>query len=169
MEENSNKDNKDNEEYNELKIELKNTLLILKKYEEQNLKLSDGEKKLKNLLVKKEKEFLEMENKLKEEIKLLNKKILSLEEKNKKISNSGNISLHNHSNSNFFKNPSSLTSYRDDKNANIHSIKNSSQSNRKNSSSSFSASSSIDKIEKYLKNKISNKNISKSKKNNIKY
>ena len=44
IEENS---NKDSEEYNELKLELKNTLLILKKYEEQNLKLSDGEKKLK--------------------------------------------------------------------------------------------------------------------------
>ena len=57
MEENSNKDNKDNEESNELKLELKNTLLILKKYEEQNLKLSDGEKKLKNLLVKKKKNF----------------------------------------------------------------------------------------------------------------
>jgi len=107
-----------------------------------------------------------MENKLKEEIKLLNKKILSFEEKNKKDLNSGNISLHNHSNSNFLKNSSSLTSYRDDKNSNIHSIKNSSQSNRKNCSSSFSTSSSIDKIEKYLKNKISNKNISKSKKNN---
>ena len=53
MEKNSNKDNKDNEEYNELKLVLKNTLLILKKYEEQNLKLSYGEKKLKNLLVKK--------------------------------------------------------------------------------------------------------------------
>ena len=61
LEKNSNKDNKDNEEYNELKLVLKNTLLILKKYEEQNLKLSDGEKKLKNLLVKKEKEFLEKE------------------------------------------------------------------------------------------------------------
>ena len=85
MEENSNKDNKDNEEYNELKIELKNTLLILKKYEEQNLKLSDGEKKLKNLLVKKEKEYLENENKLKEEIKLLNKKYYHLKKKIKKF------------------------------------------------------------------------------------
>ena len=50
--------------------------------------------------------------------------------------------------------------------SNLNSIKNSSQSNRKNSSSSFSVSSSIDKIEKYLKNKISNKYISNGKKTN---
>ena len=167
--ENIKKENKEEKkEKKELQLELKNTLFLLKKYEEQNLNLSNCEKKLKNLLIKKEKEYLENENKLKEEITILNKRILNLEEKNKKNANSGNISLHNYSNPNFFNSikASSLTSYREDKNSNIHYVKNSSQSNRKNSSSSFSASASIDKIEKYLKNKYSKKNISNRKKTN---
>ena len=68
--ENIKKENKEEEkEKKELKLELKNTLFLLKKYEEQNLNLSNCEKKLKNLLIKKEKEYLENENKLKEEIK----------------------------------------------------------------------------------------------------
>ena len=149
-------ENSKDDEMNEIKLELKNNLILLKSYEEQNLKLSNVEKRLKNLLVKKEKEYLDNEKKLKEEIKILNKKIIHYEEKLKKISNLGNVSFNNSSNA--IKPSSSSTAHKEE-NSNVYSGgRSANHSNRKNSSTSLSASSSIDKIERYLKNKILNKN-----------
>ena len=150
--------NDENEEVNKLKLELKNTLTILKSYEEQNLKLSNGEKKLKTLYIKKEKQYLENEKKLKDEIKSLNKKIIYYEEKLKKVSNLGNISMNNNT-TNIIKPSSSSTTFKDELNSNAYSSgRSANHSNRKNSTSSLSASSSIDKIERYLRNKIRSKN-----------
>lgn len=73
------KDKKDDEIQN-LKNSVNNLKQILKSYEEQSLKMSDLEKKLRSQNVKHEKELKLIEDKYAEKIKILNRKINFYEE-----------------------------------------------------------------------------------------
>ncbi len=68
-------------EINELKKEVSNYKHILKSYEDQNLKISDLEKKLRIINIKNEKDNKSIENIYDEKIRSLNQKISFLEEK----------------------------------------------------------------------------------------
>ena len=68
------KDKKDSE-INNLKLEIQNMKHILKSYEEQALKISDLEKKLRNQNTKHEKEMKSVEEKYKDKLKSFSKKI----------------------------------------------------------------------------------------------
>jgi predicted nucleic acid-binding Zn-ribbon protein len=73
------KDKKDSE-ISQLKNEIQNLKHILKSYEDQALKLSDLEKKLRNQNTKHEKEMKTLEDKYKEKIKAFSNKLTSYEE-----------------------------------------------------------------------------------------
>lgn len=81
-------DDEKDTELNELKKEIANYKQILKSYEDQNLKISELEKKLRNQNIKNEKEIKSLESSYEDKIKSLNKKIISLEEKIKNYANS---------------------------------------------------------------------------------
>ncbi|MCQ2818498.1 MAG: hypothetical protein MJ252_14615 [archaeon] len=86
------KDLKEIKNIKELKSENNSLKQNLQFYKEQNLNLTQSEKILKNKVFLKEKEILAMENKYKEEIKILKDKIKSLENKNNETINKGTIS-----------------------------------------------------------------------------
>ena len=73
------KDKKESEIGN-LKSEIQNLKHILKSYEDQAIKLSDLEKKLRNQNTKHEKEMKSLEEKYKEKIKAFSMKLTSYEE-----------------------------------------------------------------------------------------
>ncbi len=81
-------EDKKDTEINELKQEVSNCKQILKSYEDQNLRLSELEKKLRNQNIKNEKEIKTLEANYMEKINSLNKKILFFEEKIKSNPNS---------------------------------------------------------------------------------
>ena len=155
-----------------MKIEIDSYKKILKSYEAQNLKLSENERKIKNLLLNKKKLFNKKENTYIDEIKSLKKKLRLYEQKLSLLCSEDN--------NRFFNN--NLNSYRscDNENSskkiirtiNLNSEKKSSMTHRTNyetkkygNNSGINSSCSIEKIEKYLLKKFS-KTLLKKNKNN---
>lgn len=134
-------------EIQSLKEEIERVKQILISYEEQNLKLADNEKKLKSQIIKKEQEFANIEEKYKEEITELTSKYLALEEKLKSYSPTPNSS--NNKNSYY---SSALNSQEDP-------FSKSQLPLRKKLSQGSKSASSLNNIEKYLQQKIHNKNL----------
>ena len=149
-------------------IELKKEL---DKYKEQNKNLSNNIKKIKEQYNKELNEAKDIKNKYKKEIKLLKKQLLISESKLKHITeiNTNNITNNNSKNSqpkkNIFKTQSNnsihvsndISMHRipsNNKKIDLSVLLNKTTTLRKNQSS-LSATSSIDKIEKYLKRKFS--------------
>ena len=145
----------------ELKKEINYNKKLIKSYEEQNIKLSENEKKLKNIITK-------LEKKYKNEIELLNQKIkdyqdklyninLEKEEKNKK-----NETL-NCNSTRYPNNQNTMCSYLDNQNLNnnhnrIYRNSSNSISASNNHSSSMVNTQPYDKIEKYILNKYPKNN-----------
>ena len=149
-------------------IELKKEL---DKYKEQNKNLSNNIKKINEQYNKELNEAKDIKNKYKKEIKLLKKQLLISESKLKHITeiNTNNITNNNSKNSqpkkNIFKTQSNnsihvsndISMHRipsNNKKIDLSVLLNKTTTLRKNQSS-LSATSSIDKIEKYLKRKFS--------------
>jgi len=88
MKYNTPNDDKKDYEINELKKEVLNYKQILKSYEDQNLKISELEKKLRYQNIKNEKEIKTLESNYEQKINAFNKKVFSLEEKLKNNVNS---------------------------------------------------------------------------------
>ena len=149
-------------------IELKKEL---DKYKEQNKNLSNNIKKINEQYNKELNEAKDIKNKYKKEIKLLKKQLLISESKLKHITeiNTNNITNNNSKNSqpkkNIFKTQSNnsihvsndISMHRipsNNKKIDLNVLLNKTTTLRKNQSS-LSATSSIDKIEKYLKRKFS--------------
>jgi len=180
------------EKINYLKNEIEKNKKVLKSYESQNLKLAENERKLKERLINEYRAFNQKEIKYKQEIDSLKEKILKYEKKinmlikddyiynqyfsnikkefdnndkeinNKKKLNKNlikNFSKIIFSNNNLIDNKKTIRTYRTNKNDN-NSIKN------HQNGPSLSASSSNEKIEKYLINKFARTQLQfKSKKN----
>ena len=159
------------EEILELRKEVQN-------YKEQNKNLSNNIKKLKEENTKKINEIKLLENKYKKDNKILKKQLLMAENKIKKLvelaSNAKIENKKNQSNKNIFKsnknnnkNNNSIQILNDiESNNSIHKISSKEKEDlsfvlnktirlRKNNATSLSATSSIDRIEKYLKRKYS--------------
>ena len=136
---------KDNE-IEKLSNELDNMKQLLKSYEEQNLKLSNIEKKLKTQIIKINQESQRNEKNYIEQINQLNNKIASLEEKLKSYSIS---SFSNTKNSNT---PSGINSQDEPLSKTQYQI-------RKKSIQGSKSTSSLNNIEKYLQHKIHTKSI----------
>ena len=160
--------------------ELKNQILT---YEEQNKNLSNNIKKLKEQYNNKLSEIRESESKYKKEIKVLKKQIVVYENKIKQLNEINNTSSNNNNNKNC---QSRKNIFKPNKSSNSIQILNEVESNRsmhripskgkdelgfllnrtnnlrKTQGSSLSASSSIDRIEKYLKRKYSTLKYQKS-------
>ena len=136
---------KDNE-IEKLSNELDNMKQLLKSYEEQNLKLSNIEKKLKTQIIKINQESQTNEKNYIEQINQLNNKIASLEEKLKSYSIS---SFSNTKNSNT---PSGINSQDEPLSKTQYQI-------RKKSIQGSKSTSSLNNIEKYLQHKIHTKSI----------
>ena len=136
---NNSKDNK--EEIDKLNNEIENMKQILVSYEEQNLKLSNNEKKLKNQIIKLNQELKFNEQNYIDTISKLNSKIKLLEDKLKSYTIS---SLTNTKNSS-----TPITNSIDEKKPKkiIHSSR---------------STSSLNNIEKFLQQKIITKNNNKS-------
>ena len=62
------------------KTEINNMKQIIKSYEDQSLKMSELEKKMKNLVTKHEKDIKNLEEKYQEKLSVFTKKILKYEE-----------------------------------------------------------------------------------------
>jgi hypothetical protein len=62
------------------KTEINNMKQIIKSYEDQSLKMSELEKKMKNLVAKHEKDIKTLEEKYQEKLSVFTKKILKYEE-----------------------------------------------------------------------------------------
>ena len=157
-----------------LKTEIDSYKKILKSYEAQNLKLSENERKIKNLLLNERKLFSKKENTYTDEIKSLKKKMRLYEQK---------LSLmFPEENNRFFNN--NLNSYRscDNENSskkiikttNLNSEKKASMTHRTNyetkkygNNSSINSSCYIEKIEKYLLKKFSKALLKNNKNNNL--
>ena len=140
----------------------------LQKYEEQNKNLSNNIKKLKEQYNNKNNEIQELENKYKKENKILKKQIQIAENKIKELidinnntkniqtkkitkTNKNNISFQiNHVESN-----NSMHKITSNEKDDLSFLLNKTTSIRKSQASSLSATSSVDKIEKYLKRKFS--------------
>lgn len=75
----SSKDKKDSE-ISQLKSEIHNMNQIIKSYEDQSVKMSEIEKKMKNINAKHEKEIKNLEEKYHEKMKVFSKKLLKYEE-----------------------------------------------------------------------------------------
>ncbi len=155
------------EEILELRKELQN-------YKEQNKNLSNNIKKLKEENTNKINEIKELENKFKKDNKILKKQLLMAENKIKQLTElTSNTNIENkktQSKKNLFKtskNNTSIQMLNDvESNNSIHKISSKEKEDlsfvlnkttrlRKNHASSLSATSSIDRIEKYLKRKYS--------------
>ena len=136
---------KDNE-IKKLSNELDNMKQLLKSYEEQNLKLSHIEKKLKTQIIKINQESQTNEKKYIEQINQLNNKIASLEEKLKSYSIS---SFSNTKNTNT---PSGINSQDEPLSKTQYQL-------RKKSIQGSKSTSSLNNIEKYLQHKIHTKSI----------
>ena len=134
-----------------LKKEINDKAILIKSYEEQNLKLASNEKRLKTLIIIKEKSYLENEEKYKKLIQEMNKKLIYYKDLLKNKYNSSIYNFNDNSNSNNYSPPSTL---REEK-SNLNSIKSPNDKHKKNNISFLSISKSIDKLEKILKNKIS--------------
>ncbi len=67
-------------QFNSMRSEIQNLKHILKSYEDQAVKLSDLEKKLRNQNTRHEKEMKEIEEKYKDKIKIFSKKLSKYEE-----------------------------------------------------------------------------------------
>ena len=149
----------------------------IQKYEEQNTNLSNNIKKLREQYNIKLNEIKELENKYKRENKLLKKQLLISENKIKQLNDINNSNL-NYNVKNFQlkksdifkknKNSSSMQLLNDiESNHSIHKISGNKEKDdlsfllnkttniRKREGSSLSATSSLDRIEKYLKRKYS--------------
>ena len=155
------------EEILELRKELQN-------YKEQNKNLSNNIKKLKEENNNKINEIKELENKFKKDNKILKKQLLMAENKIKQLTElTSNTNIENkktQSKKNLFKSSKNNTSIQMlndvESNNSIHKISSKEKEDlsfvlnkttrlRKNHASSLSATSSIDRIEKYLKRKYS--------------
>ena len=165
------------EKINELKNEIETNKKVLKSYENQNLKLSENERKLKSKLINDFKSFNEKENKYIQEIDSLKKKISNYEknlnmEENIYKENSSNPYRYIEKNDNKIKNDIQkkilnnrdkniyVNSHSKDKNriakkykTNKNDNNNNNNNNRQNGPA-LSASSSMEKIERYLMNKF---------------
>lgn len=146
----------------------------LQKYKEQNKNLSNNIKKLKEENNNKINEIKDLENKYKKENKVLKKQLLILENKIKQLSELNSHSTYNNKNTqqkkNIYKankNNNSMQVLNDvDSNNSMHKVSSKEKDDlsfilnkttrlRKSQVSSLSATSSIDRIEKYLKRKYS--------------
>ena len=162
------------EEISELKINLQN-------YEEQNKNLKNNIKKLKELYNNKVNEIKELEIKYKKDNKSLKKQLLLAENKIKQLNEvNSNYNNKNTQKKNMFKankNNNSIQILNDiETNNSMHKISSSKEKDdlsfllnkttniRKSQGSSLSATSSIDRIEKYLKRKYSTLKSQKSQK-----
>ena len=162
------------EEISELKINLQN-------YEEQNKNLKNNIKKLKELYNNKVNEIKELEIKYKKDNKLLKRQLLLAENKIKQLNEvNSNYNNKNTQKKNMFKankNNNSIQILNDiETNNSMHKISSSKEKDdlsfllnkttniRKSQGSSLSATSSIDRIEKYLKRKYSTLKSQKSQK-----
>ena len=155
------------EENEHLKKDIINKQILIKSYEEQNLKLASNEKKLKSLITLKEKANKEKEEKYKSQIREINKKIIFYKDLlNKKY----NTSINNY-NEIYNIHQTSFSTIKDEKSNIINSVENSNRKNRNNNISFLSISGSMDKKiqNKITYNKIhslSNKNIRKENNSN---
>ena len=149
------------EEINNLKIDIKNKEILLKSYEEQNLKLISNEKNLKTLMIINEKNDFDKEEKYKKQIHEMNKKLSFYRDLVKKRYNTNNENN---------KNNQSLSSTPKEEKKNINS-ENLNRKNRNNSISYLNISQSIDKkYQNQLSNNtkihsLSNQNLSKDNSN----
>ena len=142
------------EEIDLLKKELSNKDILLKSYENQNLILSSNEKKLKALLKKKEKTFLEYEEKYIKQIQEINKNLHFYKDKLNKKYNSSSINLNEYNN-----NPSPSSTLREEK-LNLNSINNSNRHKKRNNNISFLSISRLSYSHNKIRN-FSNKNFKK--------
>ena len=134
-----------------LKKDISDKIILIKSYEEQNLKLASNEKRLKSLIIIKEKSYLENEEKYKKLIQEMNKKLIYYKNL---LKNKYNTSIHYFNDNNNSNNYSPPITLRDEK-PNLNSIKRPNDKHKNNNISFLSLSKSIDKIGKILKNKIS--------------
>ena len=134
-----------------LKKDISDKIILIKSYEEQNLKLASNEKRLKSLIIIKEKSYLENEEKYKKLIQEMNKKLIYYKNL---LKNKYNTSIHYFNDNNNSNNYSPPITLRDEK-SNLNSIKRPNDKHKNNNISFLSLSKSIDKIGKILKNKIS--------------
>ena len=133
-----------------LKKDISDKIILIKSYEEQNLKLASNEKRLKTLIIIKEKSYLENEEKYKKLIQEMNKKLIYYQDL---LKNKYNTSNHNFNDNNNSNNCSPSSTLREEK-SNLNLIKTPNDKHKKNNISFLSISKSIDKIEKILRNKI---------------
>ena len=149
------------EEINRLKIEIKNKEILLKSYEEENLKLISNEKNLKTLIIINEKNDFDKEEKYKKQIHEMNKKLTFYRDLVKNRYNTNNENN---------KNNQSLSSTPKEEKINLNS-ENINRKNRNNSISYLNISQSIDKkYQSQLSNNtkihsLSNQNLSKDNSN----
>ena len=150
--------NEKNNIINELKKDINHNKIILKSYEEKNIKLEENEKKFQNLILKIEKKYKNEIEKLNKKIKYYQDKLDIYLEKNKK-NETINCNSSRHPN-----NPTVLNNYLENENNNNYNInriyRNSgnSLSFNNNHSTSLANTRPYDKIEKYLFNKYSKNN-----------
>ena len=148
------------EENEHLKKDIINKQILIKSYEEQNLKLASNEKKLKSLITLKEKANKEKEEKYKSQIREINKKIIFYKDLlNKKY----NTSINNY-NEIYNIHQTSFSTIKDEKSNIINSVENSNRKNRNNNISFLSISGSMDKK---IQNKITYNKIHSLSNNNI--
>ena len=157
--------NEKNNIISELKKEINYNKKLIKSYEEQNIKLAENEKKLKNIITK-------IEHKYKNEIEILNKRIkdyrdkidniyLEKEEKNKKNESIFCNSSRRPHNQNLITNYLDNQDITNNNNHNINRIyrnSNNSISINNNHSTSLVNTRPYDKIEKYITNRYPKNN-----------
>ena len=140
------------EKINDLKNEIKNKDKILNSYEAQNLKLSESERKLKKKLINEQKIFNEKELKYKNEIDSLKQKILDYEKKlNFPIGDNHHNHLYNQYSTYLKK---CISSKEELKINSLNSIQKYNKNKIHQNGPALSASSSMEKIERYLMNKF---------------
>ena len=153
----NNYNSKNDEKINDLRNELKNKDKILNSYEAQNLKLSENERKLKTKLINEQKAFNEKELKYKNEIDNLKQKI-SEYEKTINCYIGDNYNTYNQYSSYFKKGINNKDELKNNNKKDIYSNnktnKNDSNNNIHQNGPALSASSSMEKIERYLMNKF---------------
>ena len=156
--------------------EISNLKKKISDYEEQNKNLSNNIKKIKEQITNKNNEFEELENKYKKENKMLKKQILIAESKIKQLSeinNNKNAKSKKHIYKTNKINYSIQICNDNDPNHSVNKISSNEKDDlsfllnktttiRKSQASSLSATSSLDKFEKYLKRKFSTLKSNKS-------
>lgn len=154
-----NDDNIGDEQLHNLKDEIEINRKVLKSYELQNLKLSENERKLKSKLLDEQKLNNEMEKKYQQEIDNLKKMVVSYEKKlsifleddynqrlkNEEMKNKMNIPINLINKNNIVE---------DNKKISRTHRKNKNDNNNHQNGPALSASSSMEKIERYLMNKF---------------